>query len=144
MIKHFIVIIYEPKPNTCVAFHSFTLSLFNLWNNCGEEYLNTPASLFSVGCCWLSLFASHMVDGCSSRTETKQATDWIFRTLLPLPYTLMERYRTIVCGSKKNFKGGGGSKGLPSLPGGPRHFWGYLIFITFKRLCCCQILEFMF
>lgn len=51
----------------------------------------------------------------------------------------MERYRTIVCGSKKNFKGGGGSKGLPSLPGGPRHFWGYLIFITFKRLLLSNI-----
>lgn len=54
-----------------------------------------------------------MVDGCSSRTETKQATDWIFRTLLPLPYTLMERYRTIVCGSKKIFsKGEGGQRDI--------------------------------
>lgn len=42
---------------------------------------------------------------------------------------------------KKNFKGVGGSKGLPSLPGGPRHFWGYryLIFITFKRLLLSNI-----
>lgn len=40
---------------------------------------------------------------------------------------------------KKKFKGGGGSKGLPSLPGDPRHFWGHLIFITFKRLLLSNI-----
>lgn len=51
----------------------------------------------------------------------------------------MERYRTIVCGSKKKFQRERGSKGRPSLPGGPRHFWGYLIFITFKRLLLSNI-----
>lgn len=45
----------------------------------------------------------------------------------------MERYRTIVCGSKKNFKGGGGSKGLPSLPRGSEAFLGLFDFYHIQK-----------
>lgn len=40
---------------------------------------------------------------------------------------------------KKNFKGVGGLKGFLSLLGGSRYFWGYLIFIIFKRLLLLNI-----
>lgn len=74
-----------------------------------------------------------MVDGCSSRTETKQATDWIFRTLLPLPYTLMERYRTIVCGSKKKFLRGRGVKGTSKFARGSESFLGLFNFYHIQK-----------
>lgn len=74
-----------------------------------------------------------MVDGCSSRTETKQATDWIFRTLLPLPYTLMERYRTIVCGSKKKFQRSRGVKGTSKFARGSEAFLGLFNFYHIQK-----------